>query len=84
MTIERMVHGLDELVDTVRARYGKDRVVLLGHSWGTILGNSYANRHPGCAAQSRLSSHNPFGLTRFEGHTSSIVSAFQSVPAFIT
>ena len=46
MTIERMVQDLDELVDTVRARFGKDRVALLGHSWGTILGTLYADRHP--------------------------------------
>jgi proline iminopeptidase len=46
MTIDRMVQDLDELVDTVRARFGKDRVVLLAHSWGTILGTLYASRHP--------------------------------------
>lgn len=46
MTIERMLHDLDELVDTVRSRYHKDRVALLGHSWGTILGTLYADREP--------------------------------------
>jgi pimeloyl-ACP methyl ester carboxylesterase len=46
MTIERMLQDLDALVDTVRARFGKDRVVLLGHSWGTILGTLYAAREP--------------------------------------
>lgn len=34
--------------------------------------------------QSLLSSHKPFGLTRFNGPTSSIVSPLHSVPAFIT
>ena len=47
MTIGRMVQDLDELVDTVRSRFGKQRVALLGHSWGTILGTLYAQRHPG-------------------------------------
>jgi proline iminopeptidase len=47
MTIERMVRDLDEFVDSVRSRFGKDRVVLLGHSWGTILGTLYATRDPG-------------------------------------
>ena len=46
MTIDQMVQDLDELVDTVRSRFGKERVVLLGHSWGTILGTLYATRHP--------------------------------------
>jgi len=46
MTIDRMVQDLDELVDIVRSRFGKDRIVLLGHSWGTILGTLYASRHP--------------------------------------
>jgi pimeloyl-ACP methyl ester carboxylesterase len=46
MTIERFVLDLDELVDTVLARFGKRRVVLLGHSWGSLLGVLYASRHP--------------------------------------
>ncbi len=46
MTIARMLTDLDELVDTVRSRFGKGRVVLLGHSWGTILGALYARDHP--------------------------------------
>jgi proline iminopeptidase len=46
MTIARMVQDLDELVDTVRSRFGKQRVALLGHSWGTILGTYYAQAHP--------------------------------------
>ena len=46
MSTERMLRDLDALVDTVRARFGHDRVVLLGHSWGTILGTLYVQRHP--------------------------------------
>lgn len=46
MTIDQFVHDLDELVDWVRQRFGKDKVVLLGHSWGTVLGTIYAYRHP--------------------------------------
>ncbi len=46
LTIGRMVEDLDELVDRVRRRFGKQRVVLLGHSWGTILGTLYAAAHP--------------------------------------
>jgi pimeloyl-ACP methyl ester carboxylesterase len=46
MTIERMVADLDELVDAVLARFGKQKVALLAHSWGTLLGAIYAARHP--------------------------------------
>ena len=46
MTIEQMLSDLDQLVDTVSSRYGHERVVLLGHSWGTILGTLYAHEHP--------------------------------------
>jgi pimeloyl-ACP methyl ester carboxylesterase len=45
MTISQFVHDLDELVDWTRQRFGKDKVVLLGHSWGTVLGTIYANSH---------------------------------------
>jgi proline iminopeptidase len=46
MTIGRMVGDLDEVVDLVRRRFGQDEVVLLGHSWGTVLGTIYAAEHP--------------------------------------
>lgn len=46
MTIARMVDDLDELVDTVRVRFPTSGIVLLGHSWGTVLGTLYARDHP--------------------------------------
>ena len=46
MTIERFVRDLDELVDTVCAKLGQKKVVVLGHSWGSSLGTIYAARHP--------------------------------------
>ena len=46
MNINQLVSDLDEVVDRVRQRFGKDKVVLLGHSWGTVLGTIYAARHP--------------------------------------
>jgi pimeloyl-ACP methyl ester carboxylesterase len=45
MTVERFVADLDELVDHVRAKLRKDKVVVLGHSWGSALGTLYAARH---------------------------------------
>jgi proline iminopeptidase len=46
MTIDRFVADLDELVESLIARFGKRRVVLLGHSWGSLVGVLYASRHP--------------------------------------
>jgi pimeloyl-ACP methyl ester carboxylesterase len=46
MTIERFVADLDELVDAVRAKLDKKKVVILGHSWGSALGTLYAARFP--------------------------------------
>jgi proline iminopeptidase len=46
MTIGQFERDLDEVVDLVRQRFGKDRVILLAHSWGTVLGIIYAYEYP--------------------------------------
>ncbi len=46
MTIDRFVADLDELVDAMLARFGQQRVVIVGHSWGSALGTLYATRTP--------------------------------------
>jgi pimeloyl-ACP methyl ester carboxylesterase len=46
MTLEQFVADLDDLVDVVRRRFGKEKVAILGHSWGTALGTIYAARCP--------------------------------------
>jgi pimeloyl-ACP methyl ester carboxylesterase len=46
MTVEQFIADLDELVDFVRKRVEKDKVVLYGHSWGSALGALYAARFP--------------------------------------
>lgn len=46
MTVNQLLHDLDEVVELVRRRFGKEKVVLLAHSWGTVLGTIYAYRHP--------------------------------------
>ena len=45
-TVERRLSDLDELVYALWARYGRDRLFLLGHSWGSLLGGLYALRRP--------------------------------------
>jgi len=46
MTPEQFVADLDELVEIVRRRFGKQKVAILGHSWGSTLGAIYAARFP--------------------------------------
>jgi pimeloyl-ACP methyl ester carboxylesterase len=45
-SFEQAKEDLNELVDYVRERFGKEQVIILGHSYGTILGSEYALEHP--------------------------------------
>jgi pimeloyl-ACP methyl ester carboxylesterase len=47
LTPARMIADAEEMVQVLRQRYGKDKIILLGHSWGTVLGVELAKRHPG-------------------------------------
>ena len=46
MTVEQLIADLDELVDAIRERLGKEKVAIYGHSWGSALGVLYASRFP--------------------------------------
>jgi len=46
MTVEQFISDLDQLVDWLCAHLQADRVTILGHSWGTVLGILYAARFP--------------------------------------
>lgn len=46
LTQERLVEDVIELVDFVRAHLGKDKVILMGHSWGSVIGLEAVRRHP--------------------------------------
>ena len=43
---ERMVADGEEMVAWLREHYGKRRIFVLGHSWGSIIGLEVARRHP--------------------------------------
>ena len=44
--VDRMVSDGEELVAYLRKTYGKDKIFVLGHSWGTVIGLRLAERHP--------------------------------------
>jgi proline iminopeptidase len=46
ITKERMVADGEEMVAWLRANYGKQKIFVLGHSWGSIMGLEIARRHP--------------------------------------
>jgi len=47
MTIAQFERDLDQVVDLVKQRFGKQKVILLAQSWGTVLGTIYTYQHPG-------------------------------------
>lgn len=46
MNIERMHADTLEMVNYLRKRFGHDKIFILGHSWGSILGLQLAHDHP--------------------------------------
>jgi pimeloyl-ACP methyl ester carboxylesterase len=46
MTRARMLLDAEEMVAWLRKEFGKDRIFVLGHSWGSSLGIQLARRHP--------------------------------------
>lgn len=46
MTVARMIADTIEVADYLRERFGQDRILLLGHSWGSYLGIQVAAEAP--------------------------------------
>ncbi len=46
VSFEQSLTDLDELVDMMCERFGQDKVVIMGHSYGSLLGGNYVYRHP--------------------------------------
>lgn len=46
MTIEQLYEDALALIELLLARFGKEKVLLLGHSWGGVLATKLAARHP--------------------------------------
>src|SRR5215831_454360 len=46
LTVAQHITDLDAVVDHLRRSLGREKIVLIGHSWGTALGLLYARDHP--------------------------------------
>ncbi len=46
LTVDRYVSDIIELTDILRARFNEDKIYLMGHSWGTIIGVRAAQKRP--------------------------------------
>jgi pimeloyl-ACP methyl ester carboxylesterase len=46
LTTERMIADVEEMATWARHEFGKDKIFVLGHSYGSFLGLQFAQRHP--------------------------------------
>ena len=46
MTVDGMTDDAAQVVQYLRQRYNKQKIFLMGHSWGTVLGVHLAQQHP--------------------------------------
>ncbi|WP_460762570.1 alpha/beta fold hydrolase [Lysobacter fragariae] len=46
MTLDGMVADAEAMVRYLMATYGKRKIFVLGHSWGSVIGEEIARRHP--------------------------------------
>lgn len=46
LSLDRIVDDAAEVITYLRKTYGKDKVFVLGHSWGSVVGISLARKHP--------------------------------------
>ncbi len=46
MNLPQIVADIDMVVDHLRSKFGRERIAILGHSWGSLLGTLYASAHP--------------------------------------
>ena len=46
MTIEQFVSDTHDLVELLRKRFGQEKIYLMGHSWGSLLGVRVVQKYP--------------------------------------
>ena len=46
LTIDTLICDLKQTISYVKEKYNTDRIILLGQSWGTVLGTQFALKYP--------------------------------------
>lgn len=45
-TIDLLLNDLNEICNYLKKKYIKEKIIIMGHSWGTVLGSLYVQAHP--------------------------------------
>lgn len=45
-TAEKQIEDIHEVVKYLKKKYKKDKIVILGHSWGALIGTVYIKKYP--------------------------------------
>lgn len=45
-TIDLMLKDLFEVIQYLKKKYGKQKIIILGHSWGSVLGSKFIKQYP--------------------------------------
>ncbi|MDR3598345.1 alpha/beta hydrolase [Clostridium sp.] len=45
-TIDLMMEDLFEIIQYLKKKYKKEKIILLGHSWGSVLGSTFIKKYP--------------------------------------
>lgn len=46
LTMEQLLIDTDEVVNYLQEHFGQEKIIIIGQSWGTVLGMDYINLHP--------------------------------------
>ena len=46
LNIEQLLSDTDEMIDYLRECFDQEKIIIIGQSWGTVLGMDYINIHP--------------------------------------
>jgi pimeloyl-ACP methyl ester carboxylesterase len=46
MTVQQMLSDKEQVIEYLRRTYAKQKIILVGHSWGSVLGVLIAQKHP--------------------------------------
>lgn len=45
-TIDLMIKDLFEIIQYLKKKYNKQKIIILGHSWGSVLGSTFIKQYP--------------------------------------